>query len=67
MNDSILKFNGMEALIDKLGEVDTERFIAQLIKNPFDYTKFHTELYKGKSSFEIAEEASKYYQEKYSE
>ncbi|MCI9597467.1 MAG: hypothetical protein HFE75_09255 [Firmicutes bacterium] len=38
--DTIIKTEGMEALISRLGYVDAERFIALLSKEPFDYTEW---------------------------
>lgn len=38
--DTIIKQEGMNALISKLGYVDAERFIVLLNKEPFDYTKW---------------------------
>lgn len=39
-NDTIIKQEGMSALISKLGYVDAERFIVLLSREPFDYTKW---------------------------
>lgn len=38
--DAIVKQEGMNALISKLGYVDTERFIVLLSREPFDYTEW---------------------------
>ena len=38
--DTIVKQEGMYALISKLGYVDAERFIVLITKEPFDYTKW---------------------------
>ncbi len=38
--DTIIKTEGMEALISRLGHVDAERFIVLLSKEPFDYTEW---------------------------
>lgn len=38
--DSIIKTEGMNVLIERLGKVDAERFITLIIKEPFDYTKW---------------------------
>ena len=38
--DTIVKQEGMNALISKLGYVDAERFIVLLSREPFDYTKW---------------------------
>ncbi len=38
--DAIIKQEGIDALIAKLGYVDAERFIVLISKEPFDYTKW---------------------------
>lgn len=38
--DTIVKQEGMNALITKLGYIDAERFIVLLSREPFDYTKW---------------------------
>jgi hypothetical protein len=65
MNDNILRADGMNALIDRLGAVDAEKFIYLVKKDKLDYTKWHNHLYKGMSALEINEMAAKRYKEKY--
>ena len=61
MNSSAILLNkGMKCLIDNLGEVDAERFITQIIREPFDYTKWQRDMFSGKSVEEIFEEAEEY-------
>ncbi len=38
--DTVIKQEGMHALIAQLGYVDAERFIVLINKEPFDYTKW---------------------------
>ena len=38
--DTIVRSEGMEALIVKLGLVDAERFVALLLREPFNYTEW---------------------------
>jgi len=38
--DTVLRQEGMDALIRSLGYVDAERFISLIIREPFDYTKW---------------------------
>ena len=40
--DSVVRTDGMQALREKLGMVDTERFIMLLLCEPFDYTVWRT-------------------------
>ena len=36
--DTLIRNEGMEALVSKLGYVDAERFIMLINREPFDYT-----------------------------
>jgi len=45
-NDTVLKNEGMKILAERLGLVKAERFIALMIREPFDYTEWQRELYK---------------------
>ena len=38
--DTVVKQEGMNALISSLGYVDAERFIVLISREPFDYTKW---------------------------
>jgi hypothetical protein len=60
MNDTLLKDSGMKFLAEKFGLVDAERFIALIIKEPFDYTIWHRNLFEGKSVREISHAAKEY-------
>ena len=44
--DSVVKTEGMSALLEKLGKVDAERFVALLLREPFDYTVWRESLNK---------------------
>jgi hypothetical protein len=60
MSDIVIMERGMRSLVDSLGEVDAEKFITRLIREPFDYTKWQRDLFKGMSIEEINNEAMKY-------
>ena len=45
-NDTVLKKEGMKILAEQLGLVKAERFIALMLREPFDYTEWQRELYK---------------------
>ena len=45
-NDTLLKNEGMRVLATHLGLVKAERFISLIIREPFDYTEWQSELYK---------------------
>ena len=40
VTDAEIKEQGIEVLIDKLGEIQAERFIALIRRESFDYTKW---------------------------
>ncbi|STY90321.1 hypothetical protein [Moraxella bovis] len=42
--DTEIKVKGIQTLIHAMGEVDAERFISFLSKEPFDYTIWQREL-----------------------
>ena len=60
MNDTVLSQSAMRCLIDNFGIVQTERFIALIIKEPFDYTKWQQDLYSDMSVDELFDTASKW-------
>jgi hypothetical protein len=61
MNSAVLLDTGMRYLSEKLGPVEAERFIALLLREPFDYTEWRkNHLFVGKSVREISEEAAVY-------
>lgn len=59
--DTIVKQEGMNALISKLGYVDAERFIVLINREPFDYTKWREQhLDEGLSVRELSRKAMQY-------
>ncbi|MCD8019705.1 MAG: hypothetical protein LUF92_09055 [Clostridiales bacterium] len=48
--DTVIKQEGMNALISHLGYVDAERFIFFITKEPFDYTKWRDKYLNDDSS-----------------
>jgi hypothetical protein len=53
---------GMSCLVEKLGVIETEIFISQIIREPFDYTKWQREHYAGLSVSELNKTAAEYAQ-----
>ena len=53
MNDTLLAKQGINLLIDGLGKVEAERFIAMLLSEPFDYTEWQKDLFEGMSREEL--------------
>jgi len=58
--DSIIKSEGMDILIKKLGRVDAERFVSLLIEEPFDYTEWQKDMMEDLSVEEISKKAMEY-------
>jgi len=61
MTNTVLRNVGFKILIDKLGNVDAEKFIALLIKEPFDYTEWQKEILDDMTISEISEKAMAQY------
>ena len=54
---------GMNCLIKHLGVVDAERFVATVIREKFDYTRWQMEFFDGMSPEEISQAAEKFEQD----
>ena len=57
ITDSEIKIKGIKALIETLGEVQAERFISLIMREPFDYTKWQRSLIDDKTVEEISSAA----------
>ena len=57
ITDTEVRIKGMEALIAALGEVQAEKFIALIMREPFDYTNWQRTLWDGKTVDEISKMA----------
>jgi hypothetical protein len=55
--DTEIKLQGMEALIQSLGEVEAERFISLMGREPFDYTRWQRTLWALKTVDELSQQA----------
>ena len=55
--DTEIKLQGMEALIQSLGEVEAERFISLMGREPFDYTRWQRTLWALKTWDELSQQA----------
>jgi len=58
--DSEIKLLGFEILNHNLGMVETERFIALIQREKFDYTKWSENLFNGLSGEEISKRAMEF-------
>jgi hypothetical protein len=57
MTDEEVKQKGLGALLDVLGEVDAERFITLLNRDPFDYTIWQRNLFNDMDVNQISSKA----------
>ena len=55
--DTEIKIDGTQALVEALGEVNAERFIALIMREPFDYTKWQRALFGEQSVEQISQAA----------
>ena len=46
LTDTEIRVNGIAALIASLGEVQAERFISLILREPFDYTQWQQTLWE---------------------
>lgn len=60
ITDSEIKQKGVEALILAMGEVEAERFITLIMREPFDYTLWQRKLWESKSIEEVSDMAMKH-------
>ncbi len=57
MTDTELKIRGLDTLTATLGEVEAERFIALILRDTFDYTKWQKKLWGNRTVEEISKAA----------
>ena len=58
--DTILRCDGMKALVECLGIVEAERFVMLIQREPFDYTEWRQNLFAGVPLETFLENARKY-------
>jgi hypothetical protein len=57
MTETELKIKGFNTLVDTLGEVEAERFISLILREPFDYTRWQRHLWENRSVEDISKAA----------
>lgn len=57
ITDTEIRLRGVEALIQALGEVQAERFISLILREPFDYTEWQQRLWQDRSVEQISRAA----------
>lgn len=55
--DTEIKLKGMKALTEAMGPLEAERFVALILREPFDYTKWQRDLWGDASVEEISQAA----------
>jgi hypothetical protein len=60
--DTLIKHEGLDILNKHLGPVDMERFIALMLREPFDYTQWHENLDDNLTVRELSKKAMDYQQ-----
>ncbi len=58
ITDTEIKMKGFEILVQNLGDVEAERFVAQIQREPFDYTKWRQDMDEELSLEEISRKAN---------
>ena len=59
--DTVLRNKGMRILISNLGNIEAERFITLINREPFDYTEWQQNLFEGMSVRELSKMAMQAY------
>lgn len=60
ITDTEIKIIGVKALTDALGQVNAEKFISLIMREPFDYTKWQRQLWDDRSIEDISQSAMAY-------
>ena len=57
ITDTEIRIKGINALTESLGDVEAERFISLIQREPFDYTKWRQDMDENLSLREISKKA----------
>jgi len=60
LTDSEIKKKGLKILIENLGDLEAEKFISLIIKEPFDYTQWQSTLWNDQTVKKVSEKAMNY-------
>ena len=60
LTDAEIRKKGLRALVKSLGDVNAEKFISLLIKEPFDYTAWQQSLWDDRTIAQVSEKAMAY-------
>ncbi len=59
-SDTMLRQEGIQILIQHLGNVDAERFISLIIREPFDYTEWRRDHLEDEDVRSLSKKAMEY-------
>lgn len=59
LTDTEIRATGVRALVEVLGDVQAEKFIALIQREPFDYTKWQQTLWPDRTLDDISQAAMK--------
>lgn len=60
LTNTEIKKKGFKVLVENLGDIDAEKFISLISKEPYDYTHWQTILWKDETVEQVSEKAMKY-------
>ena len=60
LTDTEIKKKGLKILIENLGDLEAEKFISLIIKEPFDYTQWQSTLWNDQTVKKVSEKAMNY-------
>jgi hypothetical protein len=60
LTDTEIKKKGLKILIENLGDLEAEKFISLIIKEPFDYTQWQSTLWNDQAVKKVSEKAMNY-------
>ncbi len=60
LTDAEIKKKGFKILIENLGDLDSEKFISLIIKEPLDYTQWQSTLWSGQTVEQVSKKAMDY-------
>ena len=60
MTDTEIRTKGFHTLVDAMGPVEAERFVALILREPFDYTQWRSQLWADRSVEDISRSAMEF-------
>jgi len=64
-NTAVIMNDGVNYLLEKMGALETEAFISNILKEPFDYTKWSKNLYSDLPLRELNSKAAEFVKNNY--